>query len=214
MFDDARSGTERGELFDPRSHQGHLLIVRVWDDVSPVVTKFCPTGYVERNGKRWANNAVRCSIVDLDELGEDGQPGKVYPEVMIFTGLLVADLKRDVGRKILVVWRQKDPTDKSSPYTITEMKSNEKAYALGMDFMTRHPEFDQIQAPPPWQTNEPQPQNTAQSGQPTPKVYSEDPWAEQTQTSTPLTTSNGSFLAQTQGATNHWGQPQTDEAPF
>ena len=210
MFDDARSGTERGELFDPRSHQGHLLIVRVWDDVSPVVTKFCPTGYKEINGRRYANNAVRCSIVDLDELGEDGLPGKVYPEVMIFTGLLVADLKRDVGRKILVVWRQKDPTDKSSPYTITEMKSNQKAYDLGMSYMQRHPEFDQIQGPPPWQASEPQQaQNTAQNGHSSQAYSGGDPWAE----STPAA-GNGSFLSQTQGQTNHWGQPQTEEAPF
>lgn len=157
-FDDSSAGSVQGELFDPRSHQGHLLILRIFDEVSPVVTKFCPTGYVERNGRRWANNAVRCAIADLDELDENELPGKIYPDVTIFTSLLVADLKKDVGRKILIVWRQQDPTDKTSQYTITEMKSNEKALNMGLAFLTRRPEFDQIAPPPPWKFEEPQQQ--------------------------------------------------------
>jgi hypothetical protein len=152
-FDDFESGGA-SELFDPRSHQDHLLIVKLWDEVSPVVTEFCPTGYVTRNGKEWPNNALRASIVDLDMDADDGSRGRVYPGAMILTGLLIKELKRSVGKTLLLVWRQKDPSDKSSPYSVWEMKNDAQAVEVGRNWLNAHPEFRQIPAPPPW-TNTP-----------------------------------------------------------
>lgn len=148
-FDDFESGGA-SELFDPRSHQDHLLIVKIWDEISPVVTEFCPTGYVTRNGKEWPNNALRASIVDLDMDADDGTRGRVYPAAMILTGLLIKELKRSVGRTLLLIWKQKDPSDKSSPYSVYEMKHDSNAVDLGRKWLNDHPEFKSIPAPPPW----------------------------------------------------------------
>lgn len=152
-FDDFETGGA-SELFDPRSHQDHLLIVKLWDEVAPVVTEFCPTGYVTRNGKEWPNNALRASIVDLDMDADDGNRGRVYPAAMILTGLLIKELKRSVGKTLLLVWKQKDPSDKSSPYSVWEMKGDAQAVEVGRNWLNAHPEFKAIQAPPPW-TNAP-----------------------------------------------------------
>jgi hypothetical protein len=212
-FDDSRANEPR-EKFDPREHLGHLLVVRVFDEVSPVITPYCKTGYVERNGRSYPNNAVRCAVADIDELNEDGQPGKIYPQVMIFTGLLVADLKADVGRKILIMWDKKDRSDKSSPYAITEMKSNERALAAGMAFLARHPEFDELPPPPPWNFDDQKRQEQQQvenNGRSSSGGGAQN-WGQHDRNDSPRN-SGGSFLDQAQ-ATNHWGQEQDDEPPF
>lgn len=209
-FDDSRASEPR-ENFDPREHLGHLLVVRVFDEVSPVITPYCKTGYVERNGRTYPNNAVRCAIADIDELDEAGQPGKIYPQVMIFTGLMVADLKKDVGRKILIMWDKKDRTDKSSPYTITEMKTNDRALAAGRAFLARHPEFDELPPPPPWRFDEPKPQQQQTNGYT--GGQGAQNWGQHDRSYDERPASGGSFLDQAQ-ATNHWGQQQAEEAPF
>lgn len=148
-FDRSRlSGTE--EYFEPRKQQGHLFIIRVFDVVAPVITKHAPSGYVTRNGQVYANNAVRAAVVDMNQFEADGSLGKCYPEAMIFTGLLVKELKRDVGRTILVTWNQQDPDDKSSPYKILEMSGDPAAVAAARDYLARHPEFMKLPAPPEW----------------------------------------------------------------
>ena len=213
-FDDSRASEPR-ENFDPREHLAHLLVVRVFDEVSPVITPYCKTGFVERNGRTYPNNAVRCAIADIDEVNEDdGQPGKIYPQVMIFTGLLVSDLKKDVGRKILIMWDKKDRSDKSSPYTITEMKSNDRALAAGRAFFARHPEFDQLPPPPPWRFDEPKPQAQQQANGYTGGIGAQN-WGQHDRSygEDQPKAQGGSFLDQAQ-TTNHWGEPQTDEIPF
>jgi hypothetical protein len=153
-FDDLGGGPKGAEeLFDVRSHQDHLLIVKLWDEVSPVVTERCPTGYVTRNGREWPNNALRASVVDLDMDTDDGVRGRIYPRAMILTGLLIAELKHKVGKTLLLVWRQKDPSDKSSPYSVWDMKTDPGAVDVGRRWLNDHPEFKAIDAPTPWMTN-------------------------------------------------------------
>lgn len=139
-----------GEMFETRTHQDHLLIVKLWDEISPVITERCPTGYVTRNGKEWPNNALRASVVDLDMDADDGTRGRVYPGAIIFAGLLIKELKGSVGKTLLLIWRQKDPSDKSSPYSVWEMKHDANAVEIGRTWLNDHPEFKQIPAPPPW----------------------------------------------------------------
>lgn len=148
-FDDFDSGGS-SEQFETKAHQDHLLIVKLWDEISPVITEHCPTGYVTRQGKEWPNNALRASIVDLDMDADDGSRGRVYPQAMILTGLLIAELKRSVGKTLLLIWKQKDPSDKSSPYSVYEMKHDSNAVDLGRKWLNDHPEFKSIPAPPPW----------------------------------------------------------------
>jgi hypothetical protein len=150
-FDDFAGGSSGAdEQFEVKAHQDHLLIVKLWDEISPVVTEHCPTGYVTRQGKEYPNNALRASIVDLDLQADDGSPGRVYPAAMILSGLLIKELKRSVGRTLLLVWKQKDPSDKSSPYTVYEMKNDSGAVDVGRRWLNAHPEFKAIPAPPPW----------------------------------------------------------------
>lgn len=153
-FDELGTAGGADELFEVRAHQDHLLIVKLWDEVSPVVTERCPTGYVTRNGKEWPNNALRASVVDLDMDADDGSRGRVYPAAMIFAGLLIKELKHKVGRTLLLVWRQQDPSDKSSPYSVWDMKGDAAAVEVGRKWLGEHPEFKTIPAPPPW-TNTP-----------------------------------------------------------
>lgn len=163
-FDDFTGGSAgAGELFEVRAHQDHLLIVKLWDEVSPVVTERCPTGYVNRNGREWPNNALRASVVDLDMDADDGTRGRVYPAAMIFAGLLIKELKGSVGKTLLLIWKQKDPSDKSSPYSVWEMKNDPNAVDIGRRWLNDHPEFRQIPAPPPW-TNTPRSEDNRDNG--------------------------------------------------
>lgn len=153
-FDDYE-GSGTSELFETRAHQDHLLIVKIWDEIAPVVTERCPTGYVTRNGREWPNNALRAAVVDLDLDADDGTRGRVYPTAMILTGLLIKELKSKVGRTLLLIWRQDDPADKSSPYQVWNMKADPAAVEAGRAWLAGHPEFKTLAPPPPWTTAEP-----------------------------------------------------------
>lgn len=219
---------EQGEFFNVREAQGHLLIVWVRDEVLNFSTKDCPDGWKllmrgPNKGKSVPNNVVRATIADLSVSGEDGQPGKIYEEAVIFAGTLVKDLKFNIGKKLLLVWKQHDPSDKSSPYSYMLMNENEQAVQAAQDFSARHPEFWQIPAPaeyklpsrdqaPPQGVNPPQqpqwqqqpgtqaypPAQPGYGGPPSqgygqPQWQQPDPWAQQ------QPQGNGSFLSRVQG---------------
>jgi hypothetical protein len=107
----------------------------------------------------------------LNEVGDDGQLGKVYNVAVIFAGTLVKDLKFNVGKTLLMLWKQDDPSDKSSPYSYMMMDGNDQAVTAARDFLTRHPEFMTIPEPPAYvlQAREEAPQQQPQGGYPQPQ---------------------------------------------
>jgi len=164
------------EFFNVRDAQGHLLIVRVRDEVARFATSDCPDGLKllmrGKNKGKWVNNnVVRATIADLNVAGEDGQLGKIYNVAVIFAGTLVKDLKFNVGKTLLMLWKQDDPSDKSSPYSYMMMDGNEQAVTAARDFLTRHPEFMTIPEPPAYvlQAREEAPQQQPQGGYPQPQ---------------------------------------------
>lgn len=231
---------EQGEFFNVREAQGHLLIVWVRDEVLNFSTKDCPDGWKllmrgPNKGKSVPNNVVRATIADLSVSGEDGQPGKIYEEAVIFAGTLVKDLKFNIGKKLLLVWKQHDPSDKSSPYSYMLMNENEQAVQAAQDFFARHPEFWQIAAPAEYKL--PQREVAAPPQQAPQGNYAQAQWNDwerqqgaqayppaQPGYGPPPPQGNGSFLSRVQGQPewtqhepgqrNHHGQQQPDQAPF
>jgi hypothetical protein len=141
-----------GEYLDVRARQGQLMLVRVWDVAEEVVTANNPDGWVYPRGKDpFPNKVVRAAIADLGQPGADGQPGKVFPEAWIQASSLMKEIRKWAGQLKLVIWRQKDPSDKSSLYDLTDMSGDAQAMAMYEDFMKRHPEFFELTAPAPYE---------------------------------------------------------------
>lgn len=144
------------DFFNVRDAQGHLLLVRIQDEVVKFATRDCPDGMKllmrgPNKGKSVPNNVVRATIADLTLPNpNDSQPGKIYDEAVIFAGTLVKDFKKAVGKTLLLVWKQGDPSDKSSPYGYELYNENQAAVETAQQFLGRHPEFMEIPAPGPY----------------------------------------------------------------
>lgn len=162
---------ERGDedFFDATAAQGHLLIVRIHDVAQYFRTKNNPDGQVwpkkGADGSQpppFPNSVVRCSVVDMNVPGEDGLLGRIYPEAIIFPSSLTKPLKTQVGKLRLMMWQKVASNPKygvqlNDPYQITNMAGNEQAVAAAQDFLARHPEFNEIPAPEPYDGQPPQP---------------------------------------------------------
>lgn len=148
------------------------MIVKVWDAPEYVRTPHNKDGMVyPKDGDPFPNRAVRALVVDLGALGEDGQPGKVYPETWFQAYSLMKPMKGWVGQLKLITWAQdQEPRDQygnpkqTNPYTVTDHSGNEHAVAMAQDYFARHPEFHDIPAPAPYDGKPPvptQPQHQA-----------------------------------------------------
>lgn len=176
-----------GDYLDIRARQGQLMVVRVWDVAQEVITANNPDGWVyprDKTKEPFPNSVVRAAIVDLGINGTDGLPGKVYPEAWIQASSIMKEAKKWKGQLKLVLWKQKDPTDKSSLYDIFDMSGDQNAVAAYQDFVTRHPEFFDLTAPEPYEPRRreqrqppapPQPQYQQPYGQPQPGWNSQPP---------------------------------------
>lgn len=159
------SGPDQQDFFQPAMAQKHLLLLRIHAEARGVITKHCPDGWVRKPGKDpIQNNAVQVSVVDLNWQNPDGTLGKIYPDAMIQAGTLVKDLKREVGKTKLLMWKQADePKDaygnpaSTNPYSIVDMSANLEAAAAANAFLAAHPEFMQIPVPPPYEPRPPAP---------------------------------------------------------
>jgi hypothetical protein len=189
-------GSEPQDYFDAEAAQGHLLIVKVHDVATYFRTRNNPDGMVHpTRGATWEpfpNSVVRASVVDLNVAGDDGALGKVFAEVVIFPSSLTKIMKTWPGKGMrLLVWNKTGPKQ-TDPYAMMNMAGNEQAAAAANDFLTRHPEFDQIPAPEPYDGKPPQQQPVYQGAPPPygtqqgpPQGYGQqpgwqaDPWGSQ-----------------------------------
>lgn len=167
-----------GDYLDIRARQGQLMLVRVWDVAEEVITANNPDGWVyprDKTKEPFPNSVVRAAIVDLGVNGADGLPGKVYPEAWIQASSIMKEAKKWKGQLKLVVWKQKDPTDKSSLYDIFDMTGDQAAVALFQNYVERHPEFYDLTPPEPY---EPRRREQRQPPGAQPQTQ-QQPWAQQ-----------------------------------
>lgn len=151
---------EEEEYFNAGEAVKHLLIVKVHDVAKYYRSENHPDGMVRptsrsrRQFEPFPNQVVRASIADLSAYDEDGERGKVYPLALLFPSSLTKIAKEWVGAsKKLVMWN-KGPKQ-TDEYEIRNMATNERAMEIARDFMRRHPEFDQIPAPEPYDGHPP-----------------------------------------------------------
>jgi|SRR5687768_228545 len=150
--------TGNTEYLDTRKRGNQLMIVRVWDVPEYVRTPHNKDGMVRIAGREpFPNRAVRAAVVDLSAIGADGQPGKLYAETWFQAASLMKDMKKWVGQLKLITWMQdQHPQDaygnpaQTNPYTITDHSGNPEAVAVAVDYLTRHPEFNDLAPPAPY----------------------------------------------------------------
>lgn len=176
--------SDPNDRFDTRTVQGKLLLVRLHEEVLNYGTKNCPDGWKlitqgPKAGQKVPNNVVRASIAIIESDGTS----KVYPEAVVFAGTLVKDLKREVGKTKLIMWKQDaTPVDpygnplQTNPYRITDMSGNQAAIDAARAFLAANPDFMEIPAPAPY---------VLQTPPPPPPPYQQQPqqqqWGQQAQ---------------------------------
>lgn len=166
-----------GDYLDVRVRQGQLMLVRVWDVAQEVITANNPDGWVyprDKSKEPFPNSVVRAAIVDLGVNGADGLPGKVYPEAWIQASSIMKEAKKWKGQLKLVLWKQKDPADKSSLYDVYDMSGDSNAVAVFENFINRHPEFYDLVAPEPYE-----PRKREQRQPPGMQQTPQQPWGPQ-----------------------------------
>lgn len=148
-----------GHLYPDRT-QEHLLLIRIHAIARKVVTKHCPDGWKRSEGREpMPNDGLQMSVVDLSDTNEDGTYGKLYPDALLITGTLVAQLKKEVGNTKLIMWKQKpEPRDnygnprQTNPYDILDMSANEQANAAASKYLAANPGFMEIPVPAPYES--------------------------------------------------------------
>lgn len=158
------------------------MIVKVWDAPEYVRTPHNKDGMVRIDGREpFPNRAVRALVVDLTAIGEDGQPGKVYPETWFQASSMMKTMKGWVGQLKLITWLQDaEPKDQygnprqTNPYTITDHTGNQHAMTMAMEYLERHPEVLDIPAPAPYDGKPPAPEQGPPTG-----YYQSPQWNQQ-----------------------------------
>jgi hypothetical protein len=151
---------EEPDYFNAADAARHLLIVKVHDVARYYRSENFPDGMVyptsrsRRQFEPFPNQVVRCSIVDLSVEGADGAKGKIYAEATLFPSSLTKITKEWVGTPKKLVVFDKGPRQ-TDEFTITNLATNERALAIAKEFLARHPEFDQIPAPEPYDGHPP-----------------------------------------------------------
>lgn len=94
-----------------------------------VIPKSYETGINTDNGE---TNAVRCDVAVLD--GEEA--GTFYEETLIFGKVIVSQLKRQIGSKVLGVVKQGEKKKgKNAPWTIEGRSNDAHAVELARAFL-------------------------------------------------------------------------------
>lgn len=151
---------EEPDYFGAADAVGHLLIIKVHDVAKYYRSENCPDGMVyptqrsRRQFEPFPNQVVRCSIVDLSVEGADGYKGKIYPEAVLFPSSLTKITRDWVGQPKKLVVFDKGPRQ-TDEFGIRNLATNDRALAIAKEFLARHPEFDQIPAPEPYDGHPP-----------------------------------------------------------
>jgi hypothetical protein len=135
MFDEPDSGGSGGRL-RPADCVGHLLLVWVIDYIEHSPTQFTQPGK--------PSDAVVVDVVDLDMVGDDGQPGMLVRKEWWRPGRLVRDLKGRVGRPnpmLLQMTRGMASPGKQAPFEVVSMLGSPQAVQRGEAWRLAHQDF-------------------------------------------------------------------------
>lgn len=157
------------DRLDIAKRGNQLMIVKVWDHPEYVRTPHNKDGMVHLDGREpFPNRAIRAAVVDLGAIGPDGQPGVLYPETWFQASSMMKEMRNWVGQLKLITWLQdqepKDPYGnprQTNPYTISDHTGNPDALAIANDYLARHPEFNELPAPAPYDGKPPVPEAPA-----------------------------------------------------
>lgn len=154
LFEDddwGRVVVNNGEYARVDALAGHLIIV-------------CPIGYVEHSPTRFSqagkpSDAVALDVIDLDDVDEFGQPGKVYRNSWWRGAQLILALRPRIGGKVLgVIGKGVAKNGMNAPWVIEDMSQNPELVERARQWGRAHADFVvspfQPQASPP-----PAPQN-------------------------------------------------------
>lgn len=163
-FDDewGRTVEASAEYARPEKLEGHLIIV-------------FPLGYIEHMQTRFTvpgkkSDAICCDIIDLDDVDESGQPGKVYRTSNLMQAQLIVGLRPFIGRKTIVrIGKGAPKNGMNAPWTAVDAVPEPGAVERAEAWMAAHPGFSKspfmprdnmpppVAAPSPYGQQAPQP---------------------------------------------------------
>lgn len=123
-----------GEFIRIAQLAGHLIIAY-------------PIGYIEHMQTRFStpdkrSDAIVCDIVDLDVIGDDNQPGKVYRSQRFMQGQVIVGLRsRMNGRVLGRVGQGVSRNGMNAPWQIQDATQDPDAVARAMAWAQAHPDF-------------------------------------------------------------------------
>jgi hypothetical protein len=125
---------EGGRIY-PRDILGHLLMVWATDYIAHSPTQHTQAGKM--------SDVIVVDVVDLDQIGEDGQPGLLVRKAWWRQTKLIMSLKGRLGKADPVLARmiQGKPTRGLPPFELATATADAEAVRRGTAWLTRHPEF-------------------------------------------------------------------------
>ena len=159
-----------GEFMSPKQLAGHLVIVWPLGYVPFIQTKFT------RPDK--PSDAICVDVVDLDAMGDDGIPGKLYRTCNWMQAQMIASLRPKIGSKLLGhVAQGLSKNGMNPPWMLNSATNDPQAMARGNAWIGAHPGYTPSEFVAREQRAEPplQPQ----------QAYQQDPWQQQQQRPAP-----------------------------
>lgn len=170
------------EYAKPQALDGHLVIIWPLGYVPHIQTKFTVPGK--------PSDAIQVDVVDLDAVGEDGQPGKLYRANNWMQSKLIRDLKPKIGKRLLGrIGKGQAANGMSPPWEVMSMVGDPDAIKRAEAWMEAHSDFrpTEFVVKEPWEERRPQTtQHTPEyrpqpdwSREPSPQWEDRNQWAEQ-----------------------------------
>lgn len=123
-----------GEFARPEKLAGHLVIVFPLGYVPHIQTRF------SMQGKK--SDAITCDVVDLDELDEIGNPGKMYRSSNLMQSQLIVSLRPFIGTKVLGrIGKGVAKNGMNAPWIITDMSADPESVARARQWAATYPDF-------------------------------------------------------------------------
>jgi hypothetical protein len=125
---------ENGRIF-PKDILGHLLMVWSVGYIAHSPTSFTKPGKL--------SDVIVVDVVDLDQIGEDGQPGLLVRRAWWRQTKLIMSLKGRLGKPDPVLARmiQGKPTKGLPPFELASATADAEAVRRGTAWLTSHPGF-------------------------------------------------------------------------
>lgn len=136
-FDDewGRTVEPTAEYARPEKLEGHLIIVFPLGYIEHMQTKFTVPGK--------KSDAICCDIIDLDDVDESGQPGKVYRTSNLMQAQLIVGLRPFIGRKTIVrIGKGVAKNGMNPPWTAVDAVPEPGAVERADAWMVAHPNFN------------------------------------------------------------------------